>query len=755
MSDHLQGAAGVSVLELSERLSGAFAGLILGAQGANVRQWRQGLNRRLDRYESAYFDRHRSPLPEGAKLATLLREADVILCDLDPATALTLGLRMDALSLRPGQVFVSVTSMGLDGPQSGYTMESITEWAAGGLGYVTRRAVPDSDVEHYAPVFPPGRQPEVLGGLAAAIAAVHGLRSAGSEGLVIDVSRQEVQAAMLHGTVPPYVWNNLIPGSPSMRLTNIGMLLPSADGHVYIRTVEPHHWGGLVSLMGSPEWTTEPWAQDPYLRRENSEMVCALIGEWSSQHTTAWLVAEGQRLRVPIAFPRDLPEVLESEQLATRGAWVDVALDDGAVGRAPRIPMLESAGGSTSGPRVAGSASVPRQLRVLDMGWSWAGPFAGMILADLGADVVKLESATRIDILRWSGAFAENIRDHERSGYYTACNRGKKSVALNLKHPDARQIVLDLVAHFDILIENFAPRVMADLGLSIEELHAANPNLVVISMSGYGANGPERDFTSYGDHLLHASGIASLIGEPEDPHTKIGIFYGDPVGGMYAALAAMLAVRQVECTGKGTHLELSQLEGLTSLIPAQFLRASTGQSPERSAHHSPTMHPHGTYRCQGEDSWVSLAVTDDAAWTRFIGVLGACGERLPAAATLAERIERRAEIDEVIGTWTAGRTAWEVTHALQSARIAAYPVQSAPRLLWDDHLHARGFFNFVHRPVVGPGPIPGPIFTASDGSSRVRGYAPFLGEHNGPVYGKLLGFSTERLNELVASGLIQ
>lgn len=105
MSDHLQGAAGVSVLELSERLSGAFAGLILGAQGANVRQWRQGLNRRLDRYESAYFDRHRSPLPEGVKLATLLREADVILCDLDPATALTLGLRMDALSLRPGQVF--------------------------------------------------------------------------------------------------------------------------------------------------------------------------------------------------------------------------------------------------------------------------------------------------------------------------------------------------------------------------------------------------------------------------------------------------------------------------------------------------------------------------------------------------------------------------------------------------------------------------------------------------------------------------
>jgi crotonobetainyl-CoA:carnitine CoA-transferase CaiB-like acyl-CoA transferase len=241
--------------------------------------------------------------------------------------------------------------------------------------------------------------------------------------------------------------------------------------------------------MGS-QGTTEPWA---YLRRENSEMVCALIGEWSSQHTTAWLVAEGQRLRVPIAFPRDLPEVLESEQLATRGAWVDVELDDGAVGRAPRIPMLESAGGSTSGPRVAGSPSVPRQLRVL----TWAGlgrPFAGTILAD-PADVVKLSH--RLGSTSSAGLGVRGEHRDTNAAATTACNRGKKSVALNPKHPDARQVVLDLSAltsdrtlrrgngrprTFDRGVNARTPTSSSSVGLRRERSRAPNSMATTCSM---------------------------------------------------------------------------------------------------------------------------------------------------------------------------------------------------------------------------------------------------------------------------------
>ena len=154
-------------------------------------------------------------------------------------------------------------------------------------------------------------------------------------------------------------------------------------------------------------------------------------------------------------------------------------------------------------------------IRVLDMGWSWAGPYAGMILADLGAEVIKLESVHRIDILRWSGAFADGVRHYERSGYYTACNRGKKSVTVNLKNPNGRELVLRLVEHCDGVIENFAPRVLPGLGLGPDVLLERNPGAVIISMSGFGASGPERDQVSYGDHLLHASGFASITGSPD------------------------------------------------------------------------------------------------------------------------------------------------------------------------------------------------------------------------------------------------
>lgn len=757
----MQAASGLRVLEVGESRSAAFAGLILAAQGADVCQVRDGITRRLDAIESAYFDRGRWVPPPGADLAALASEADILLLDSSLPRLRELGLPATLEELRAGQAAVIVTPMGTWGPQALLVMDQINEWAAGGLAYVTRRAVPDDDVDGYSPVLPPDRQPEMLGGLAAAIGALFGMlqSKAANEPMLLDVSRQEVQAAMLHGVVPVFVWNHTVNGNPNARLSNIGMLIPASDGEVYLRTVEPHHWAGLVSWMGNPEWAQEPWASDGLQRMAHWELVRSLISEWSAQHPMRWLVEEGQRAGVPIAYTRSASEVLETEQLRSRDAWVEVEVN-GSTARGPRVPLVETAplaparsatGWTASG---GGPGIDLAGVRVLDMGWSWAGPYGGMILADLGADVIKLESGTRLDILRWSGAFADNLRDYERSGYYTSCNRGKRSATLNVKAPGSREVVLELVRHCDVLIENFAPRVMPSLGLSAAELHEANPRLVIVSMAGYGASGPERDFLSYGDHLLHASGFASLTGEDGDPNTKIGIFYGDPVGGMYAAMGALAALRNRELTGRGVHLQLSQLEGLVSLLPASMVRASLGLPNARSSQRSESMHPHGFYRCAGFDTWVSIAVSDDDQWDALRGVLQAAGIAVPRACCLQERLACRDEIDAALANYTATRSPWDVTTVLQEAGIAAYPVQSAPRLLWDDHLAAREFFPIIRRPIVGPGPITGPVFRSATGAVRPRGYAPLLGEHNREVYREILGFSEEAFHDALESGLI-
>ena len=393
-------------------------------------------------------------------------------------------------------------------------------------------------------------------------------------------------------------------------------------------------------------------------------------------------------------------------------------------------------------------------VRVLDLGWTWAGPYAGMMLCDLGADVIKVESGHKIDVLRWSGAFADDVRDYERSGYYNSCNRGKRSVTIDLKDPDGRALVLALAAHCDVAVENFTPRVLPSLGLGWEDLAAVNPRLVLVSLSAYGATGPDRDHIAYGDHLLYASGMTSVIGHPDDPPTPIGTFYGDPVGGMYGALALLAALEEVDRTGVGRHLEYSQLEGILAMMPGPLMAASREAAPARSPDKSPTMAPHGFYRCAGDDAWVAVAVEDDGRWAPLRTVLRETGIDVADLDTLAERKAAEADLDAAVSRYCARRSPWQVTRACQALGVAAYPVMHPGRLLSDHHLHDREFFSWQDHPVTGPWPLPGVVFRTTGGGTRVQGPAPLLGQHNEEVLKGLVGLTDERYDELVRSGAI-
>jgi benzylsuccinate CoA-transferase BbsF subunit len=381
-----------------------------------------------------------------------------------------------------------------------------------------------------------------------------------------------------------------------------------------------------------------------------------------------------------------------------------------------------------------------------------------MILADLGAEVIKVESSVRIDVLRWSGAFADGVMHYDRSGYYTACNRGKLSATINLKEPAARDLILDLVAVSDAVLENFSPRVLPAIGLGAETMLAHNPRLVVLSMSGYGATGPEHDYLAYGDHLNVASGMASITGYPEDPPTKIGTFYGDPVAGMYGALAILAGLNERDHTGVGVHLEYAEVEGLVSLIPAALVKVSAGQEVNRRGAASDTAGPQGYFPCLGDDTWVSLVVRSDAEWGELRRVLALSGIDAPEAPALSDRLAAQDAIDAAITAWTVDRSPSEITSTCQRAGVAAYPLLSAPKLLWDDHLAQRKFFKWVHHPLAGPGPIPGVTFRIADGDEEgadVRRPAPLLGQDNEYVFRRVLDLSAERYQELIAGGVIK
>jgi crotonobetainyl-CoA:carnitine CoA-transferase CaiB-like acyl-CoA transferase len=331
------------VLEVGDRLGAAAAGLALTALGAEVAQLRLP-SRRIPTAEATYYDRGRLALAgsDPRDLGLLASSCDVILTDLDTEGLRRLGLPAAGEDLSAGEgptVLVSIRPFGRTGPCAGFRMTDLTDWAASGLATVTRRPL-GADLADYRPVVPPGFQPQALAGLAAATGAFAGLRSARNSGkaVVVDVSVQEVMAGTLHSIFPPFVWNNHVLGHPSTPGNAFGLLLPAADGDVYIRTVETHQWDSLMDWLGDPGW--RQLGDDPYDRLANLRVIASLVGEWSSTQRREDLLVDGQQRKVPIALPRSLEDVLRWQHLRARGTWRGIDFD-GRSAEVGRIPLLE------------------------------------------------------------------------------------------------------------------------------------------------------------------------------------------------------------------------------------------------------------------------------------------------------------------------------------------------------------------------------------------------------------------------------
>jgi crotonobetainyl-CoA:carnitine CoA-transferase CaiB-like acyl-CoA transferase len=399
-----------------------------------------------------------------------------------------------------------------------------------------------------------------------------------------------------------------------------------------------------------------------------------------------------------------------------------------------------------------------RNIRVIDFTMGWSGPLATRHLADLGAEVIKIEACKYPDWWRGWEHTRETIeaQEHEKSPAFNQVNRNKLGMAVDLTHAQGRELALKLVAEADAVIENQATGVMDKLGLSYEQLATVNSSIIMLSLPAFGAVGPWSGYRGYGSTVEHGAGLPHLTGDPDGPPTQTHVAYGDACGGINAASALLVALFHRKRTGVGQRVELSQTECITQLgIHGTIHQGLRGEAPLRTGRRHPSYVPHGCFACKETDTWLVIAVTEDAQWPKLCEVAGLA--HLSADSTLtsaAGRRNREAELEQLISNWARQMSADQAMEQLQAAGVGAAAVRKATQLLGDSALNERGYWEDMPRAVVGTKPQPMGAYRINGRRPQLNHAAPLLGEHNRQVLRTVLRLSDGAIDELERAGVI-
>ena len=394
-------------------------------------------------------------------------------------------------------------------------------------------------------------------------------------------------------------------------------------------------------------------------------------------------------------------------------------------------------------------------LKVVEIAQGWAGPLASVLLADFGADVVKVESIQRLDWWRGAAAGADDGFTHERSWFYNGINRNKSGITLDLTQPRGRELLLDLVRGADVFIENFTSHVVHQLRLSHEDLMAVNPRLITVSMPAYGSDGAWADLPALGTTVESMCGLQSLTGYEGGPPRIQGTSW-DPVIGLHAAFAILAAMNRRRATGLGQHIEVSHIEAGTQLVAGPLLEyLLAGRVPPRRGNSDRTYAPHGCYPAEGDEQWVTIVARNDAEWAALGRVLDPEGAlQRPEFLTVESRLEHRPELDDALLRLTSRHSKEHLFERLQAAGVPCGPVSSPADLLADPQLAARDFFVPMERAFVGMHLYTGSWIRMGRNSARFERPAPTLGQDNEAILAGRLGLSSAELAELAAAGII-
>jgi crotonobetainyl-CoA:carnitine CoA-transferase CaiB-like acyl-CoA transferase len=400
------------------------------------------------------------------------------------------------------------------------------------------------------------------------------------------------------------------------------------------------------------------------------------------------------------------------------------------------------------------------------------GSVATRMLADFGAEVIKIENRKRLDTPRKLPIYRGEVRsygdedpnpDPDKGGLFNNYCRNKLGVTIDMGTPEGRELAVELIRHSSVVTENFAPGVMERWGLTYDFLRTLVPDVIYARMSGFGHDGPHHAFRSYGPIVQAVCGLTFVSGLPGREPSGWGLSYMDNQAAYYNSAALLTALLHRTATGEGCEIDVSAVEaGVTLLGPDLLDVTVNGRAtrrpdfPRGNRLEHPQAAPHGVYPCREADRWVAVAVFDDSDWARFVAAIGnPAWASDPRFATQADRFAHQDELDEHVARWTRARDRHEVMNLLQSAGVAAAAVQNSQDLAeHDPQIAHRGTFFELDHPVIGPALFEGSPMRLSRTDADLWRSAPLLGEDNAYVFGDILGLDAARIDELAEAGVI-
>ncbi|MCK9485908.1 MAG: CoA transferase [Dehalococcoidia bacterium] len=776
---------GFTVVDATQGVAGGYAGRLLADLGARVIKVEPpggdhlrhlgpfpgdtpdleggGLHRALNAgKESVVVDLDSD---EGrAQFRALARGADAVLESDAPGAMARRGLAFaDLATERPDLVYASHTPFGQDGPYAGWATSEIVDYAMGGYMYFSGH--PERE-----PLLVPGHQGELHAGMQLAtgtlLALWHAHRT--GQGQHVDVSTFEAMLNAHAWLTTAWTHEGLVQSRLPSTIT------PCADGHFFwFPRPDPQFFAFIERL----DLLDDPRFQAVATFREAVPDVREALAEWARGRTKAEIYHAAQEIRIPITPVNTVADLAQSPQLEARRWWrsaegEDALLpgppwnfSDASTGPQRRAPRLDEHAGLTLPARMSRALRDIREdtpalplegVRVLEVTANWAGPLAGRHLADMGADVIKVEIA-RKPATR-SGHFAglqQWNTPWNRAGYFNLFNRNKRDLVLDLNTPEGREVFLRLVDASDVVLENNSARVFPNLGLAYPVLAERNPRIIMCSMSGMGASGPEMHYLAYGSNVEASSGLVSQLGYGDGAIFGTGSFYADPICGTHGAMGIVAALLQRERTGRGQFIDMALAEsGMAFQVEAIMDFRLNGRVAGPMQNRSRRIAPQGVYRCVGDEAWLAIGVETDEQWAAFCAVLGdpALAEAYPTA---ADRLAAQHDIDEAARAWAMRQDHVAAAQALQAAGVPAGAVLANWEIVSDPHLYQRGYFVDVVHPEVGHHRWDGYPWRLSATPGRIRMPAPLFAEHNDEVLRDVLDLSAPEIAALRACDVLQ
>ena len=745
------------VLEIAGSVAGRYAGKLFHDSGAEVVQ----LLTETDPASSTP-----GPLDTGKKSETFaskpsarakqlenwLEWADVVIESAAPKPL----IRQVPAAGFPHLIRLEISPFGDTGPYAGYQSNAFTDEAFGGQLYLNGES-------HREPLGRPGCLSHHQAGLYGFIGALAALRARNTQGQGqrVAISHFEGMATLHQHTLSMWSHGGYVlkrEGNHQPGLWHPAGVYPCQDGYVMLVLSSSAHRDGFLVAADIPEILADPRFADDLALSQNKRAFDEALGPWLMTQTADEIIDLARRSGTPAGKVASPLEALENPQLEARKFWKEwQGLK--SPGQAFRIEARSHAGlpphpGESSRPRTPLKdpelgASPLEGIRILDLSRVWAGPLAGRVMADLGADVIQIEAPdsrggreTPPGLGPISHLFPDDEvgeRPWNRIGSLNKLGRNKRSLTLDLKKEEARKIFKQLVSEADIVLENFRPHVMPQLGLGFDQLLALNHSLIYTTISGYGATGPDADRAALGPVIEAESGAAFLLGYPDSGPYRSGVAWADPMAGLHAVAATLTALqeRSRDTNPMGRYVEVSMLESTLAVLGETLLGAQREErNPQRRGNRGSSHTPQGVYPCQGPDRWLALSIEDEAAWRALCSCAGLTRW---SHLTGREREQQADEIDATLAEWTQSQDALKLEAELQAVGVTAAAVRNARDLYHDPQLARFHFWADTRHPEAGRHREPGCPIRLEATPVSYRRPAACLGQHNTEILSQILG----------------